>query len=237
MSNKKYIVLDIDATLVHTHGEINDFSMLNIYSDHEKMEHRRKLYTMILFDASPGTQPGTGTSIKLAGIYRPYLKEFLDFCNSYFDGIIVWSAGQKVYVLKMVENMFPFQEFQPLAIYSYDDCEIKENEYLKKPLSKIFKNKKFKTRLTEKNTFVLDDIEDTFSSNPKNGIKIPEFASDMSIDDISEHPDDCLIKLMAWLSLKEVRECEDVRKLNKNNIFKPSVDEYNKMLKEEKDLS
>ena len=56
MSNKKYIVLDIDATLVHTHGEINDFSMLNIYSDHEKMEHRRKLYTMILFDAAPGTQ-------------------------------------------------------------------------------------------------------------------------------------------------------------------------------------
>lgn len=234
MSTKKYIVLDIDATLVHTHGEIDDFSMLNIYSDQEKLEHRRKLYTMTLIDATENAPPGTGSVIKLSGIYRPQLKEFLDFCSDYFEGVVIWSAGQKKYVEKMAEIMFPFQEFQPLIIYTWDDCEVGEGDYLKKPLAKLFKDKRVKGKMNEKNTFVLDDRDDTFSLNPKNGIQIPEFESDMSIDEIVEHKDDAFIKLMAWLSLKEVRDCKDVRKLNKCNIFKRTLEDYNKKLKTER---
>lgn len=234
MSDKKYIVLDIDATLVHTHGEIDNFSMLNIYSDQEKMEHRRKLYTLSLWDADPTVPTGSGVNLKLSGIFRPYLKEFLDFCSCYFDGVVIWSAGQKIYVENMAEKMFPFQEFQPMVIYTWDDCEVGDNDYLKKPLSKLFKDKRLKGKLNEKNTFVLDDRDDTFSLNPKNGIMIPEFYSDMSIDDIVDHPDDNFIKLMAWFSLKEVVECKDVRKLNKKDIFKRSIEDYNKQLKAEK---
>ena len=234
MSTKKNIVLDIDATLVHTHGEIDDFSMLNIYSDSEKLEYRRKLYTMTLFDSSPDTPPGTGSSLRLSGIYRPYLKEFLDFCSEYFDNVVIWSAGQKKYVEKMAEIMYPFREYQPLVIYNWDDCVHGEGDYLKKPLAKLFKDKRVKGKMNEKNTFVLDDRDDTFSFNPKNGIQIPEFESDMSIDDIVDHPDDSFIKLMAWLSLKEVKECKDIRKLNKRNIFKRGIEDYNKQLKAEK---
>ena len=88
--------------------------------------------------------------------------------------------------------------------------------------------------MNPKNTFVLDDRSETFSLNKRNGIQIPEFESDMSIDDICNHTDCDLLKLMAWFSTKEVKECDDVRKLNKKNIFGKSLGEYREILQSEK---
>ena len=103
MSNKKNIVLDIDATLVHTHGDDKDFKMLNIYDETDKIKLRRKLYTMKIIDVvSPF---GAGETTVLSGIYRPYLRNFLDFCFEYFDNVVIWSAGQKKYVEQMCENV------------------------------------------------------------------------------------------------------------------------------------
>ena len=85
--NQKYIVLDIDATLVHTHGDMDDFKMLKIYGSDEQLEMRRKLYNMRLIDVSD--VPGEGEITDLAGIYRPYLKQFLEFCFDYFDGYFI----------------------------------------------------------------------------------------------------------------------------------------------------
>ena len=79
--------------------------------------------------------------------------------------------------------------------------------------------------MNEKNTFVLDDRSETFSLNKRNGIQIPEFESDMSVEDICNHPDDELLKLMTWLSTDEVKQSKDVRKLNKNDIFNKSATE------------
>jgi len=229
---KKNIVLDIDATLVHTHGDIEDFSMLNIYSHADSIKYRRKLYRMKLIDVIGAS--GAGTVTILAGIYRPYLREFLDFCFDYFDNVIIWSAGKKKYVEKMCEIMFPFKEQRPFLIYTYDDCIVGEEDYLKKPLKKIYDDPRTKGKLNEKNTFVLDDRDDTFSLNKKNGIMIPEFESDMSIEDITEHEDTAFLQLMAWLSTKEVKECQDVRKLKKEKIFKKPVKDYQNQLKKEK---
>jgi hypothetical protein len=229
---KNNIVLDIDATLVHTHGDIEDFSMLKIYSDNDRIKYRRKLYRMKLIDVV--SVSGAGSITTLSGIYRPYLREFLDFCFDYFDNIIIWSAGKKKYVEKMCEIMFPFQEQQPMLIYTYDDCIIGEEDYLKKPLKKLYKDPRTKGKLNEKNTFVLDDRDDTFSLNEKNGIMIPEFESDMSIEDITEHEDKSFLQLMAWLSIKEVKDCKDVRKLKKDKIFKKNVNDYQNILKKEK---
>ena len=67
--------------------------MLKIYGNEEQLEMRRKLYNMRLIDVSD--VPGEGEITDLAGIYRPYLKEFLEFCFDYFDGIVIWSAGKK----------------------------------------------------------------------------------------------------------------------------------------------
>lgn len=239
MTTDKYIVLDIDATLVHTHDIDEDgvsgltkFTMLNIYSDREKIKYRRNLYLMKLIDINQ--ESGSGDITMLTGIYRPYLRIFLDFCKNYFKGVVIWSAGQKKYVEKMVEIMFPHTNYQPLIVYTYEDCVVGSGDYLKKPLSKLYKDKRLKGLLNEKNTFVLDDRDDTFSLNPKNGIQIPVFESDMSIEDISGHEDINLLKLISWLSTKEVKENSDVRKLKKDKIFEKSLEDYNKLLKSEK---
>lgn len=233
MVKEKYIVLDIDATLVHTHGDMKNFKMLKIYDNDEQIEMRKNLYNMRLIDVSD--VPGEGEVTDLAGIYRPYLKVFLEFCFEYFDGIVIWSAGKRKYVHKMCEFMFPLKK-QPLVIFTYDDCEGNEDDYIVKPLEKLYKHSKLKGKMNDTNTFVLDDRDETFSLNKRNGIQIPEFESDMSIDDICNHPDDELLKLMSWLSLPEVRNCEDVKTLDKNNIFNKSLKEYVSILekKEEK---
>jgi hypothetical protein len=228
----KYIVLDIDATLVHTHGDLEDFKMLKIYKDDEQLEMRRKLYDMRIIDVSDN--PGEGEITDLAGIYRPYLKEFLEFCFNYFSGIVIWSAGKKKYVEKMCEFMFPLKK-HPILIFNYDDCEGDENDIIIKPLEKLYNHPRCKGKLNETNTFVLDDRSETFSMNKRNGIMIPEFESDMSVEDICNHPDIEFLKLMSWLSLKEVKECKDIRKLNKKNIFSTKLEDYRKKLIEEKE--
>ena len=232
MTGKKYIVLDIDATLVHTHGDMEDFKMLKIYGNEEQLEMRRKLYNMRLIDVSD--VPGEGEVTDLAGIYRPYLKEFLEFCFEYFDGVVIWSAGKRKYVHKMCEYMFPLKK-QPLLIFTYDDCEGDEDDYIVKPLEKLYRHPELKGKLNENNTFVLDDREETFSLNKRNGIMIPEFESDMSVEDICNHPDNELLKLMTWLSSNEVKNTKDVRKLNKNNIFNKTPGEYLTLLEEKKE--
>ena len=220
--NQKYIVLDIDATLVHTHGDMDDFKMLKVYGSDEQLEMRRKLYNMRLIDVSD--VPGEGEITDLAGIYRPYLKEFLEFCFDYFSGIVIWSAGKRKYVHKMCEYMFPLKK-QPLTIFTYDDCEGDEDDYIVKPLEKLYKHPQLKGKLNETNTFVLDDREETYSYNKRNGILIPEFESDMSVEDICNHPDGELLKLMTWLNTSEVKNSKDIRKLNKTNIFNKTPQE------------
>lgn len=233
-TTKKNIVLDIDATLVHTHGELDHFKMLKVYDPQTQMKLRKKVYSMVLIDVS--SIPGEGEVTELSGIYRPYLKEFLEFCFQYFDNVVIWSAGKKKYVEKMCEFMFPLKH-QPLKIFNYDDCDIDENDFIAKPLEKLYKHKTCKGKLNSKNTLVIDDRDDTFSLNKRNGILIPEFESDMSIEDIHNHSDKNLLKLIAWLSTKEVSESTDVKKLNKSNIFKTSLKEYKDILKKEKSSS
>ena len=228
--NGKNIVLDIDATLVHTHGDMDDFKMLRVYGNDEQLDMRKKVYNMRIIDVSD--VPGEGEVTDLAGIYRPYLREFLEFGFSYFDNIVIWSAGKKKYVEKMCEYMFPLKK-QPILIFNYDDCEGDENNLIIKPLDKIYNHPACKGKLFPENTFVLDDRSETYSMNKRNGIQIPEFESDMSVEDICNHPDVEFLKLMSWMSTKEVRESDDVRKLNKKNIFSRNLKEYREILRDE----
>ncbi len=233
MSSGKNLVLDLDATLIHTHGDIDNFDMLKIYSKSQRIKLRKNLYRMTLYDVS--VDDGTGDAIDLAGVYRPYLKEFLDFCFTYFDHVIVWSAGRKKYVEKMCDLMFPLDHKRPTVIYTYDDCDVGKEDYLKKPLKKLYRDPRLQGKgINETNTFVLDDREDTFSLNPGNGIQIPEFESDMTAEEIKWHPDNCLIKVMCWLSLDEVKNCSDVRNLNKEGIFDKSLKHYSGTLKKKR---
>ena len=221
----KNIVLDIDATLVCTHGD-DDFEDLKLYSDPKKISIRGRTYHMTLVDVT--SEPGSGEELVLYGIYRPYLKEFIEFCFKYFDNVVIWSAGKKKYVEKMSDLMFTNKRKQPLIIYNFNDCEFSD-DFIRKPLTKLYNDPRIKGKLNEKNTLVLDDRDDTFSLNPQNGILIPDFDADFTSKGIMKR-DENLVKLMAWLLTPEVKNCEDVRKLDKKGIFKTTKNDYMNLL-------
>jgi len=223
---RKNIVLDIDATLVNTHGDDGDYFNMKFITDTKMQKHRKRIYSMNLKDVT--SMPGEGEEMKLYGVYRPYLREFLDFCFEYFDNVIIWSAGKKKYVEKMCEIMFVDKKRQPMVIYSWDDTKI-YNDCIRKPLVNLYDDKRTKGLLSEKNTFVIDDRDDTFGLNKSNGILIPEYEVDMSLEGL-QTKDENLLKLMAWFLIKDVQDCTDVRPLNKKRIFTTSTNDYEKMI-------
>jgi hypothetical protein len=229
----QFMILDLDQTMVYTHSHIEKFDMLNIFQKKHRMKLRKKLYTMELYDVS--VEDGVGDKIVLSGIHRPFSKEFIDYSHSRFKAIGVWSAGRMKYVHKITDDLFPFEDRRPCVVYTYDDCDVGEDDYLKKPLKKMFDDPRLRhLGMNEKNTFILDDREDTFSLNHGNGIQIPEFECDMTAEEIDKHDDVCLLKVMFWLDHPEVKWCEDVRDLDKDYIFDKSLKEYTKQARKSK---
>ena len=58
---------------------------------------------------------------------------------------------------------------------------------------------------------IVDDLSCNFIDNPNNGILIPKF--------IDSDKDYCLLQLICWFGLKSVMNSDDVRILEKDNIF------------------
>ena len=83
--------------------------------------------------------------------------------------------------------------------------------------------------MNEKNTYVLDDRDDTFALNKGNGILIPEYEVSLTKRGLDKE-DDNLLKLMAWLSIDVNKQCRDVRQLDKSRIFELSEKDYLKLL-------
>lgn len=224
------IVLDIDATLLHTQDNAYNFEKLNMYSNPKRCLVRHKIYHMNVVDVT--NDPGTGNITCLSGVYRPYLKEFIDFCFEYFNNVIIWSAGKKKYVEECCRLIFPIDK--PAIIYSWDDCDYREDGSLFKPLSKIWEDESLKhLNITEKNTFHLDDRDDVYGLNKENGVKIPEFECEVDIKKVINHNDEELIKFMLWLSQNKVKECKDIRNIDKKNIFDKSCDYYEDLINTE----
>nr|QBK89146.1 MAG: ctd-like phosphatase [Mimivirus LCMiAC02] len=103
-NNNKFIILDIDHTLVHSKrisptikfGELGDFNVCNnMYSTYK----------------------------------RPYVDKFIKWCFNNFDGVIVWSAGTKGYVDNVVKYLF--KTHKPIIILTRKNCSINCNRYYK----------------------------------------------------------------------------------------------------------
>lgn len=70
----------------------------------------------------PGTRNSHDLYIDEFHLYllvRPWLDEFIEYCQSKKYNIAVWSAGHKDYVYEIVNKLF---KFEPLFIYTRDDC-------------------------------------------------------------------------------------------------------------------
>jgi len=214
IKTNKYMCFDIDATLVNTFSKIESLGKLDIYVN-QKSKLRKQIYTIDLHDVVD--TPGEGVYSRMWGVYRPGWHKFHDFCKQYFSGIIIWSAGQPKYVDAMVDVLFPDPEFQPILVYNWNHCHTKDNNIFK-PLKKIFADPRVKDRVKTENTFVLDDRDDTFSLNKGNGILIPAYDVKPTEKRILE-TDTRLTELENWLSQHHVASSEDVRELDKSQIF------------------
>ena len=215
MSLTKFkLVLDLDSTVVHSSGDMDDYQRLNLYSDPRAAEMRSRVYSFDLIDVVE--PPGTGSTTSMWGVYRPHVFEFLTFASTYFDEVIIWSAGQFKYVHAITDLIFDGIDSKPQTIKTYDDCR-KTSSHVYKPIAEL--------NVNSSKILCLDDREDTYSLNKANGILIPIYEpkptpSAIMADDIA------LVQLMCWLSQPEVYKCEDVRRLDKSKIFTTPLDQY-----------
>jgi hypothetical protein len=223
------VSLDLDSTLVCSSEEMKSLEDLKV----EEKENRHLIDRIFNLDLVDVTEDlGSGIRTPYWGVYRPHVFEFLLFTSQYFKKVAVWSAGQYRYVHAICDKLFPDSFLQPDLIFTWGDCEKKSKNVLYKPLKKLYSHKELKGFSHEKNTFALDDNSDTFGDNVDNGINIPEYLPSMTSAGIMAR-DDSLLQLMCWLSLRDVKECNDVRDLDKTKIFTTSLNDYKTLLQED----
>lgn len=224
-SNKKLdkiIILDLDETLVHINSTNREgLSKLEIYKNPKYYDLRQRIVRIFTYDITDSNNvTGKGEKSSLWGVIRPYLYEFLEYIFNNFSMVIVWSAGVKKYVDEIVR--FIFRDFRmPDIVMSREDCVNKKGTYEKPIMTIPEKFPEFKNIITLNNTIIVDDRLDNFNSNPNNGILIPPYDPETTIEGLSSMKDDNLNKLMKWFETKEFKNSSDVRKLNKKNIFSP----------------
>jgi TFIIF-interacting CTD phosphatase-like protein len=197
------IVLDIDETLLHSFDDEKDINNL-MKIKKENIKYRDRITFLQGEDEN-------GYKFALASIFRPGLEEFLNFCFSNFDKVIIWSAGQRGYVEQAVNKMTLDTKGQIFDIWSFPYAEKHKKGFYYKPLRKM----EDKLNLDLKHTFIIDNQEETFIDNTKNAIHIPNYLPTADIKGL-ELKDDALYKLINWLSKEKDK---DVNTLDKNNIF------------------
>lgn len=214
----KAIILDLDECLVRSHIN-SDPDKIGIMSASEVSN--RKNYFEVSWDSPSNTNHSAGS---FWGVKRPYLDNFLCFCDRYFSKVIVWSAGEKTYVNKVVKEIFRDHR-QPDLILTRNDCTYTsdvQGDY-HKPISKI---KDYFPDLDEKLILAVDDKEDNFRDNEGNGIHIPRF--EPRTEDGFKTKDVSLSNLINWFMSEEVMMSNDVRNLDKTNIFEKHASSLNK---------
>lgn len=219
------IIFDLDNCILSSYFQ-DTLWLKNVLSvDSSYMAIRSRLYEITIKDIN-GVK-GDGASMKMWGVKRPHLHEFLLFCFEYFDVVCVWSAGSYDYVHECVERLFGDIKM-PDLIFTRDDCEDipgSGGDY-HKPIAKMVSHPAIKGKVSLLDTFFLDDKENNFISSPGNGIVIPEYVPearplDLMKDDVS------LLELQQWLMKPEVMAAGDVRTLDKTDIFHSSKGKIN----------
>lgn len=211
----KCVILDLDQTLIATQEDSKSIKKLGILSDPKLISLRDRCYYFTIEDLG---KPGQGTKYDFWGVTRPHIDEFLIFCFSYFKIVAVWSAGKRPYVEAIVDHIFRDLR-PPHLIYTHDDIITGPGGYVEKPLLKMIDhNKIFRNNMSLNNSLAIDDNPSTFSRNIGNGVLIPEYNPQLTIQSL-QADDQALIQLMKWLMQPEVMKAKDVTVLDKNKIF------------------
>lgn len=222
----KTLILDLDETLLHSWDNPNFIS--DIYSDPDFLV---KLYPVHDMSRIYNIQLKTTQSKSyIWGVLRPGLYEFLQFASTYFDNIVIWSAGIGEYVHKIVDIICLNAGIKkPGIIFTRENCAnytIGSDTIYHKPIMFISKylNEKYyiSSNFDLKMTLILDDKLHTFRDNKGNGILIPPYlprVTKSKYDDLLNETDTALHKFTKWLNTPEVIASKDYTKLDKSKIF------------------
>jgi TFIIF-interacting CTD phosphatase-like protein len=154
---KKFnVILDLDQTLISAEAD-EEF-------DFEKSKDKAKLFDFKDMD----------------GLYlvfeRPYLQKFLDFLFKNFN-VSIWTAASKDYALFIINKIIlankPKRKIDYI-FFSYH-CDIsKKIKKGTKDLSMLWDIYKLKD-YNKDNTFIIDDYDEVFETQPENCIIAKEF--------------------------------------------------------------
>jgi TFIIF-interacting CTD phosphatase-like protein len=194
------VILDLDNTLINTFDDYDSLIQLEIFKKPSCLDIRERVYFCNLQE-------------KYWGVTRPYAKEFISFCFDYFKTVGVWSAGERDYVDFIIETIF--EDKKPHYSLSRDDCYKDDIGNLYKPLSIIFDTNNI---FTPKNTLIIDDNEYTMKMNRDNGILIPPYDPEPTIESIRKS-DYAFPSICRWLIRPDVMYSDDIRKQCKLSIF------------------
>lgn len=242
---KKYIILDVDSTLIYA---VNNEKLKTIQDNIASISHKYKLINVV--DADDTLPKATGEITTFALFFRPHVFEFLQTLAHKFH-VIIWSAGTKHYIDKIIEILYKDIEPKPIAVFTRKFCEpVQIKQYretftiYKKPLKKIYECfSKLKIDVNKRNAVIVDDNPNGISdSDLDNHLKIPPFEY-ISLDSrvlsassfLSEfnEPDENLQKIKHLLISDAFRLSPDVTELKDTfrNIFSKSVSEIKNKFK------
>lgn len=201
-----HLVLDLDSTLIFSIFMKEQIQRINKENIANKLKN--KIYPLTLIDGGDRTLKGSGILEKFILVLRPHLKEFIEYISSKIGHIHIWSAGQYRYVRAIDNIIFPNDLID--RILTSKACSYYEH-------GKIIKKLKEENFDLSK-TIIIDDRDDTFEENIKNAIHIPRYEPDSTIEAL-EKDDDALLKIINWFKNSGVINCDDVRNIEKPNLF------------------
>lgn len=212
------LVLDVDQTMVCTTGNSEDFSQ--VFTDPKYKALRRRIYNI---KTDPEFLSDTKTEItpsepgEIFGILRPHLYQFLDFAFRYFENIYIWSSGDREYILPLCDHIFNVFPKKPRDIFTGDKCPVVDKKgNLGKPLKLLYDQY---PDMNAANTIIIDDLLQNGKSNPDNLIKIPKYDPKPTIEDFSKD-DTAFLHLIEFFKQPLVKDCADIKDVDKSNIFK-----------------
>lgn len=211
----KGIIFDLDECILHTFKNPDLNLEGEILRDARLAGLRGERYYSC--NIIPESQPrGSGVVIKTWGVTRPHFKEFYIFCKTYFDFIGVWTAGLREYGEEIIEQIM--HDIRPPDLCFYrDEIENTKDGY-HKPIQKFISHPSASGRINITNTVFIDNRGANFYSSPGNGVTIPDYEPYPNLSNILSD-DICLLQFQQWLMRNEVRNTNDVRTLDKSQIF------------------
>lgn len=157
------VILDLDNTLISA----IEYEKLNNTYRNTNLKHHVFDKSFIIFE-------------------RPHVQKFLDFLFKHFN-VSVWSAGTKDYVLFIVKNIIQTSPSRKIhTILHYDHCVMSSKFFPNTPKDLRFLYNIIKG-FKKSNTFIIDDLDEVYMSQPSNCIQVPRFDLEIEPHNIGDN--------------------------------------------------